>query len=184
MKTPNADLVSSQGASKEKKQLVVLGVLLAVLAVVLGAQFSAAEDGVAEAQPALAEAVTGLEGSVDRINEGRDLLTEVPDNQALSDTTQDQGVTKSPFQSFWNTAQPIETTVEEIPAPSITLNGTITSGRRPVAIIDGQTKFIGDQIAGWRLKDIGSREVKLESPTKAVVTVAMPLLQVKNRRNP
>ncbi len=184
MKTPNADLVSSQGASKEKKQLVVLGVLVAVLAVVMGAQFSSAEDGVASAQPALAEAVTGLEGSVERINEGKDMLSEVPDNQALSNASGDQGVKKSPFQSFWSSDQPIETTVEEIPAPSVTLNGTITSGRKPVAIIDGQTRFIGDQISGWRLKDIGSREVKLESPTKAVVTVAMPLLQLKNRRNP
>jgi len=47
---------------------------------------------------------------------------------------------------------------------------------RPMAVIDGQLHFVGDSIGGWTLTDVQSRSVMLRSPTKALVTIDMPLL--------
>lgn len=183
MKTPDPQRVSAGRGSKNKNQLIMLGGLVAVLAVVLSSQFSGEEETASAATPALDTAVGGIQDSASRITEAQGLVA-VPDNAALGSAASDTGVKKSPFESFWSVDAPIETTIEEIPAPSITLNGTMTSGRNPVAVIDGKTRYVNDIVQGWRLVSIGSREVGLESPTKSVISVAMPLLKVTNRRNP
>ena len=169
-----------QGASKQKKQLMVLGLLSVVLALVLGSQFAGGE-GDADVPVAAAETVSVTPG-VEVAGSSSSAPVSVPDNRALTSGGSSAEVKRSPFESFWSSSTPIETTVEDIPAPSVTLNGTMTSGKTPVAVIDGKTRFLGDFVQGWRLVSIGSREIGLESPTKAVVSVQMPLLNVSSRR--
>jgi hypothetical protein len=183
MKTPNAERVSAGRGAKDKKQLIVLGGLVAVLAVALSSQFSSEEETVSAATPPLDTAVGGIQDSANRITEAENMMA-VPDNVALSSSPSEASVRSSPFESFWSVDAPIDTTIEQIPAPSITLNGTMTSARKPLAVIDGETRYIDDMVQGWRLVSIGSREVELESPTKTKMTVEMPLLKLTNRRKP
>ncbi len=182
MKTPNTNMAAARGASKNKMQLIVLGSLTAVLVAVLASQFSGGEDAVAATEPALEVATGGLAASADRIGEAV-ALSAAPDNEALSEQGDADSVSRSPFESFWSTAAPVDTTIDEIPAPSIIVNGTMTSGQKPVAVIDGETHFLGDIVQGWKLVSIDTRAVGLESPTRSRISVEMPLLQVKNRRN-
>jgi len=190
MKQPKVPMTPAQkGASKQKKQLLVLGLLSLVLLAVVGSQFSGDDDGsggsaeptaAALENPVVADAAGAQGASVTS-------PLSVPDNVALSAPGADVTVERNPFESFWNSSAPIETTVQEIPAPSVTLNGTMVSsveGGKSVAVIDGKTRLLGDLIQGWRLVSIGSREIGLESPTKSVVSVQMPLLNVAPRRVP
>ena len=177
---------AKRGASKQKKQLAVLGVLGLVLVAVVVSQVSD-PSGDSAADTPVAEALTGAEGAPVADASGSSSSPQsVPDNEALSATGDGESVKRNPFQSFWNSDASIDATVQEIPAPSVTLNGTMTmtSGLKPVAVIDGQTRLLGDLIQGWKLVSIGSREIRLESPTKAVVSVQMPLLNVAPRRVP
>jgi hypothetical protein len=181
MKQPKVKAKASQGMSKDKKQLVVLGALAAVLVLVLGSQFSGSDDeGVVDDPTATAMvADTGAPVAVD----GGSSLDLVPDNAALS-AAGSGGLERNPFKSFFSEAAPIDTSVQEIPPPSVILNGTLTSGKTPVAVIDGKTLFEGDLIQGWRVVRIGTREVGLESPNRDRVSISMPLLQVGRPRSP
>jgi len=184
MRTPQAEKTAVNKPSKEKKQLMMLGVLGVVLVIVLSVQFSGAEGEEAQAgtQPEgeVAAAAGGLVAA-----QPAGLESSIPDNPVLASTSADQGIKSNPFESFWNTEAPAEsTTIDELPPPSVTLNGTLTSGRKPVAVIDGQTRYLGDMISGWRLVGIGSRRVNLESPTKSLVTIEMPLLRAATKRRP
>ena len=184
MRTPQAEPTVVSKPSKEKKQLMVLGVLGIVLVVVLSAQFSGAEGEDAQAAgPADASAGAPSEPAAET---PASLTSSVPDNAVLASAAADPGIKSSPFESFWNTGVPAETAtpIEELPPPSVTLNGTLTSARRPVAVVDGQTRYIGDMISGWRLVNIGSRRINLESPTKSLVTIEMPLLRSASKRRP
>jgi hypothetical protein len=182
---------AKRGASKQKKQLAVLGVLGLVLVAVVVTQVSD-PGGDSAADTPVAEALTGAEGApvADASGSSSSPLS-VPDNEALSAAGDGESVKRNPFQSFWNSDASIEATVQEIPAPSVTLNGTMISDKndknkdgKSVAIIDGQIRLLGDLIQGWKLVSIGSREIGLESPTKAVVSVQMPLLKLATRRVP
>lgn len=184
MRTPQADKTVATKPSKEKKQLMMLGVLGVVLVVVLSSQFSGAEGEDANASAAAATP-TAAEAAATLAAAPAGLESSVPDNAVLASADGDAGIKSNPFESFWNTAAPVETTtIDELPPPSVTLNGTLTSGRKPVAVIDGQTRYLGDMISGWRLVGIGSRRVNLESPTKSLVTIEMPLLRAATKRRP
>ena len=186
MRQPQAESTAGENAakkpSKDKKQLVILGVLSVVLVVVLSSQFSG-DDGDA-AQAASADSAAAATGAAPVGDLSEIVETDVPDNEVLSRGDGEDGIKRSPFESFWNSAAPVEKTIEELPPPSITVNGTMTSGRRPIAVIDGQTRYLGDMISGWRLVGIDSRRVSLESPTKSVVHVEMPLLRLPTVRRP
>jgi hypothetical protein len=184
MKTPSAERVSiGSKSSKSKRQAFLLGGLLVVLVVVLVIQFSEADDAMAATAPSFAKASEGLQQSTMRVDDAESMVT-APDNMVLSEESTDNSVMNSPFVNFWNVNEPSAVPVEDIPAPSITLNGTLTSGRRPVAVIDGQTRFINDMVQGWRLVSIGSREIVLESGDQKVITVEMPLLKLSSRITP
>ena len=183
MKTPSAERLPARRGAKGKRQALLLGGLVSVLGVVLIVQFSGTDDAMAATSPSFDTAVESLQESAHRISEAESMVA-VPDNAALSSESSANGVVSSPFENFWNVDAPTETSIEEIPVPSITLNCTFTSGREPVAVIDGQTRFVNDMIQGWRLVSIGSREVVLESRAKTVITVEMPLLKLTNRSSP
>ena len=184
MKTPSAARTSpGSKSSKDKRQAFLLAGLLVVLVVVLVVQFSGGEAAMAATAPSFVTAEQGLEQSPMPVD-GAEGMVAVPDNEVLSAESTDNSVMNSPFANFWNVDEPGVVHADDIPVPSVMLNGTLTSGRRPVAVIDGQTRFIDDMVQGWRLVSIGSREVVLESADQRVVTVEMPLLKLSTRINP
>jgi hypothetical protein len=187
MKEPSlASARNRKGMTKQKKQLVVLGALCLVLVAVLAVPSGNSEEEIPEepeagapenpAAPAAAEAPATTAPAP------------APANEALSadevEGSDDEGLMRSPFESFWAMTKPVETKVDDLPPPAVTLNGTLTSGRTPAAVIDGQTRFVGDVIQGWTLEAIGSREVTFISPGKNRATIRMPLLQLGGRRPP
>ena len=184
MKTPSAERTSSGSQnSKSKRQAFLLGGLLVVLVIVLVVQFSEAEDAMASTAPSFVTAKQGLEQSLMPVDDAESMVA-VPVNEALSAESAENSVMNSPFENFWNVDEPGVAPTDDIPVPSVMLNGTLTSGRKPVAVIDGQTRFINDMVQGWRLVSIGSREVVLESVDQRVMTVEMPLLKLSTRINP
>jgi hypothetical protein len=177
-------------ANKQKKQLMFLGGLAAVLGVVLFIQFGgsspsggpvaqameqpAADGSAAAAAPAAQPGSPAGASSVP-------LLSEAPiDNPVLIKGVEGLGFTRSPFTNFWNVSGKTGTATKggtpDMAAPAVTLTATMPSTVRPMAVIDGQLHFVGDSIGGWTLTDVQSRSVMLRSPTKALVTIDMPLL--------
>jgi hypothetical protein len=183
-----------QGRS-QKTQLLVLGSLLAVLGVVVAVQFGGGDPSAgpvasaasappdasapqpsaapaapsAPAAPAVAAAATSVPSAA----------SAVADNPVLSQPLEDAGLPKSPFASFWNVAKEGASAGSVVPAiapPSITLNATMPSDTRALAVIDGEMHFVGDLIQGWELAEIGSRRVVLRSADRSSVTFEMPLL--------
>ena len=64
----------------------------------------------------------------------------------------------------------------DIAPPVVTLNATLPSDTRALAVIDGELYFVGDMVQGWELSDVQPRRIMLRSPSKATVTIDMPLL--------
>lgn len=163
------------GMSKDKKQLIVLGALGVVLAGVLSSQFGG-EDG-ASAAAGTVESPAVVQAQTTAPSAAPEVAGETADeNPAL--TSDGIGVRKNPFASFW-AAEETSAPVQEaplVPPPSITVNGTLTSGKTPIAILNGQVRRIGEQISGWTLVAIDARSVQLRSPTGSVMTANMPLL--------
>jgi len=173
--------------SAQKMQLAVLGSLLAVLGVVLAVQFggsdpsaepvaSAASASATEgqAQPAAAPAAPVADAATAPAP-----LLAAADNPVLSQPVQGEGLAKSPFSSFWNVARDGATAsaaASEIAPPSITVNATMPSSTRALAVIDGELHFVGDLIQGWELTEIGARRVVLRSAGKTSMSFEMPLL--------
>ncbi len=73
-------------------------------------------------------------------------------------------------------AQSAGGTAQQIAPPSVTLNATMPSAVRALAVIDGELHFVGDTIQGWELADVQPRSIVLRSPAHATVTIEMPLL--------
>lgn len=192
MKEP-APSEARKGLTKEKKQLVLLGVLSAALLAVLAVPFGAAEPEPEPEPPPAAEAEPDPAGQPQPETAAADpapapapapAATPRDPVRASAEPAEEEGLVRSPFESIWALTKPVETKIDDLPAPVVTLNGTLTSGRTPAAVIDGQTRFIGDMIQGWVLESIGSREVTLRSPGKNRVTIRMPILQLKDKRPP
>ena len=179
MRTPN--IPEQGGLPKEKKQLLILGVLAVVLGLVMVTQLGQDGSGMDIAElvedPVAAAATSsqaGQRGS--SAGRGNEVLS-ASGSGALND-----GV----FESFWSLAAPVEAKVEESPPPPITVNATLLGGHHmgAMAVIDGTLRHIGDTIGGWLLDDVRGREVTLRSPSHRLVTVAMPLLDLGIPRAP
>jgi hypothetical protein len=103
----------------------------------------------------------------------------VADNPVLSRPVEGVGLSRSPFASFWNVAKEGTAAGSAVPAiapPSITLNATMPSDTRALAVIDGELHFVGDLIQGWELAEIGARRIVLRAADASSLTFEMPLL--------
>lgn len=188
MKTTNGK--SAKNASKsngEKTKLIVLGLLTAVLGIVLFVQFGGSSD---EAVPAAATAAADTSGDdvalaasaprtsgASAVETAEATVAEV--NDRLSQPVDpDEGIERNPFANFWTKpeAAAVER-VEEVKAPTVTLNATLVGGPdQPVAVIDGQLRFVGDLVGGWRLTEVASRSITLQAPTEESIEVSMPVI--------
>lgn len=173
---------AQQGASKQKKQLMVLGFLAVTLGVVLTIQFGGDGDGEAMASTnAAAGSGASVLSGISQAQAAQPASVTPgelsPDNAVL--VAAGESVRANPFASFWSTDEPeeiVEEAVVVLPPPNVTLSATMTSGRSPVAYVDGQIRRLGDVIGGWTLFDIGPRQIRLRSPDGNETTIAMPLL--------
>lgn len=177
----------------QKMQVIILGGLLAVLGVVIAVQFGGgdpasapvasalgAPPGAGAAPPSAAPAASSAPatGGATAVP-APSSPTAVADNPVLSQPLAEEGLSRSPFTSFWNVAREGAAAGSVVPAiapPSITLNATMPSDSRALAVIDGEMHFVGDVIQGWELAEIGARRIVLRSPDRASVTFEMPLL--------
>jgi hypothetical protein len=177
----------------QKTQVLVLGGLLAVLGVVIAVQFgggdpasgpvasaTSAPPDVGAAQPSVAPAAPSAPATpATSAAPAPSSPSAVADNPVLSEPLEDEGLSRSPFTSFWNVAREGAVAGAVVPAiapPSITLNATMPSDTRALAVIDGELHFVGDLIQGWELAEIGTRRIVLRSPDRSSVTFEMPLL--------
>ena len=84
----------------------------------------------------------------------------------------------NPFTSFWNRESSGGTSAPPtFPTPSVVLGITIPGGDRPLAVIDGELRFVGDVVQGWRLEEVHARSVVLRSPAQEQHVVEMPVFQ-------
>ena len=193
MKPKDKNSAQAAASSKQKKQVLVLGGLMAVLAVVLFIQFGgkspdaapaamALEQPGAAAAPATPDAGAPAPAPADpNAVAGAPAAPVVPtpapvDNPVLSHPVEGDGLVHSPFSNFWNVAQTGGGATPVAAAPTVTLNATMPSSTRPLAIIDGELHFVGDSIGGWELADVQARSIVLRSPANATITIEMPLL--------
>lgn len=177
-----------EGAGKQQKQLLVLGGLVAVLGVVLAVQFGGSDPSAEAAalsapDPAAAGAPAPAPAApvVAEAGAAAPAPPPVADNPVLSQAAPEEGLLRSPFANFWNAAQEGEqavagTALPDIAPPAVTLNATMPSATRALAVIDGEMHAVGDSIQGWELAEIQPRRIVLRSPAKAVIEISMPLL--------
>ncbi|GJM22552.1 MAG: hypothetical protein DHS20C15_24670 [Planctomycetota bacterium] len=175
-RVPKATPAQLAKAGKERKQLFVLGGLALAFVAVLVIQFGGSSgkgQSTPDDEPLAAASTPGASAPAPTLSG-----TQVEDNSALSESSEAEAVSRSPFAAFWKSGDTPEDEVStdepELPPPAIRLDGTLTSGDNPKAFIDGQLRSLGDIVGGWTLVGVASREVTLRSPTKRVVTVTMP----------
>ena len=163
----------TQGWSKQKKQFVALGALTLMLVVVVVFQFrdketdyqvaALAEDAVAAPVEAQAEAAPAEPAPV------------AQDNAVLSQAPAEPELARNPFTSFWQREATDGNVASSYPRPTVALGITIPGGERPVAVIDGELRFVGDLVQGWTLESVQARSVVLRSPAQEQLVVEMPL---------
>lgn len=162
---------------RQKKQLVILGVLFVLLVGVVALQFgqdaAAATERTGDDNLPVASA---KDSNDDETAKPLDLSA----NLALSEQgARGKALNGAAFESFWNLDNPFESTLEGAPPSNIRLSATLVGrkGVPDIAIINGSLSHVGDTIDGWSVLSISSREVLLRSAAQSVVSVAMPLLQ-------
>jgi hypothetical protein len=169
-------------AAKQKQQIIALGGLSAVFAAVLAIQF-----GGGEAPPPAAAMTAPAPGPSGEVAESSGASADeappavpVPvakDNPVLAEPVADASIKRSPFSNFWSvTPTTTRTTAPSLSAPTITLNATMPSESRGLAVIDGALLFVGDTVQGWSLASVGPRSVTLQAPAGETVVIDMPLL--------
>jgi hypothetical protein len=181
-------------AGKQKKQALALGGLVAVLAIVLFVQFGGDSPEGEVAAQALEQPATDASGApvaapdagaAAPVAAAPSASGEAPADNPVLIKPVEGGLVRSPFTNFWNATARAGTAKQaqpEMAAPNVTLTATMPSAVRPLAIVDGQLRYVGDVIGGWTLVDIQARSISLRSPTKSVMTVEMPLLSGAARR--
>ncbi len=178
------DKNSRRDAGKQKKQLLMLGGLVVVLGAVVAVQFGGSEPGLEvaalaqEPAPDVAAAPAAPDAAPAAAASSPAPATSVADNPVLSQPVPGDSLPRSPFSNFWNVASTGTTSgpLPEIAPPSVTLNATLPSETRALAVVDGELFFVGDTIQGWELADVQERRIVLRSPSQAMVTIEMPLL--------
>ena len=181
----NAEAPNKPEASKQKKQLIILGSLVGVLGMVLAVQFGGSEPeppvaaataspvAGAESQPVAA----GGAAPVAAAPAAPEPVATAEDNAVLSQPVEG-AFSRSPFANFWSnaTASAPSSSQADVPAPVMTLSATMPADSHGLAVIDGQLHFLGDSIQGWQLTEIRPRAVVLRSPADATIVVEMPVL--------
>jgi hypothetical protein len=174
-------------AGKQKKQLLMLGGLVAVLGVVVAVQFGGSEPtpevaALAQDPAAIAAASSAPEAGAAAASSPQPAAptSNVSDNPVLSQPVEAESLPRSPFANFWNVAasggSAVAGPLPDIAPPVVTLNATLPSDTRALAVIDGELYFVGDMVQGWELSDVQPRRIMLRSPSQAMVTIDMPLL--------
>jgi len=164
----------TQGWSKQKQQFVALGALTLLLAVVIGLQFRESETEYQVA--ALSEDAVAVTDAPAVEESAAPAEPEAQDNPVLSQAPAEPELGGNPFSSFWNRETKEDAAPTTFPAPSVVLGITIPGGDRPVAVIDGELRFVGDVVQGWKLEEVHARSVVLRSPAQEQLVVEMPLL--------
>jgi hypothetical protein len=171
------DAAKKPGLGKQGKQFAALGLLSAVLVAVLVVQMNAdAEEYqvaalsegavVADAEPAPDEGAAAPE-------------PEAQDNPVLSQSSAELELQQNPFTNFWSRGGGDTTSEAPMPPPSVVLGLTIPGGDRPLAVIDGVLRFVGDDVQGWLLESVRARAIVLTSPAGEQLVVEMPLYQTE-----
>ena len=181
----NADGAHKPEASKQKKQLVILGGLVGVLGMVLAVQFGGSEPAppvaAATENPVVGSASqpapAGVPAATAAAPAAPAPVEAVDDNEVLSEPATG-AFSRSPFANFWSNASASAPSASQadVPAPVMTLSATMPADSQGLAVIDGQLHFLGDSIQGWQLTEIRPRAVVLRSPTDATIVVEMPVL--------
>ena len=198
MKAKEKNAKSDPG--KQKKQLMILGGLVVVLGIVMAIQFGGSHpdadaaalappsDPASVAQqlagdPAAAAAAAGMAPPAAPAPSAPSAPTgPVTDNPVLSSPVEGEGLLRSPFAGFWNGAVPaggsgaVSGLASDIAPPSFVLNATMPSAQNPLAVIDGEVHGVGDIIQGWQLTEVQARRILLTSPSRAMVSLDMPLM--------
>lgn len=190
MKPKDKNAAQAAGASKQKKQLMVLGGLVAVLAVVMLIQFGGKSPDSAQPAQALEHPADAASAAVAEATASANTPAAAPaaapavptpppvDNAVLNHPAEGDGLVRSPFSNFWSVARSGGGggAANTVAPPPVTLNATMPSSSRALAVIDGELHCVGDSIQGWELAEVGARSIVLRSPTHATVTIEMPLL--------
>ena len=171
MKTKEAG--QGKGWSKQKKQFVALGVLSVVLAGVMVMQFRGGETDFQVAALSQDAVQAAAEPQPDEVEAPAAPVAK--DNPVLSQTPAELELTRNPFTSFWSRETSEGTTEPLAPRPSVVHGMTIPGGSRPVAVIDGELRFVGDLVQGWTLQAVHPRSIVLRSPAGEQFVVEMPL---------
>ncbi|MHC5209511.1 MAG: hypothetical protein ACYTG2_02190 [Planctomycetota bacterium] len=164
----------SGGPSKQKVQLTVLGGLSLLLVVVVVMQTGGSETEY-EVAALAADAMIAPEAEVESDVVVAEEETRALDNPVLSQPPPEGGLTRNPFENFWNRDETGPEAVQRLPPPQIALGMTLPGTMRPLAVIDGQMRFVGEIIQGWTLAEIRPRAVVLQSPAEERLVVEMPL---------
>lgn len=181
------DKNSKPDAGKQKKQVLMLGGLVVVLGAVVAIQFGGSEptyEVAALAQEPAAETAAPAAADAGPTAAASPAVPSPPsnvaDNPVLSQPVESGSLPRSPFSNFWNVASTGSASnngpLPEIAPPSVTLNATMPSEVRALAVIDGEMHFLGDSIQGWELTEVQARRIVLRSPSQAQITIEMPLL--------
>ncbi len=177
-----------KAGKKQRRQLIVLGSLTAVLGLVISSQFSSDETPiVAQPKSGVAQAMTedATESSgvdlVPVVIEANPVLSRPlaefgADDDSEGGTEDGAELESDPFSAFWSTPTEVQEIDVKLQPPSINLSATLASQRLPVAVIDGRMHFVGDSIQGWNLEEIRERTIVLRSPSQDIHTVEMPVL--------
>lgn len=181
MNPPARKPVAPPSPAKQKRQLVLLSALSVVFVGILYVQFTGSEEVYELA--ALTDVSLTAEFSSPEVasSDAPVPAATAPgalDNPVLYVPFAQDTLPRNPFQNFW--AAPGENRVigSELPPPAVTLQLTMPSSARPVAVIDGVVHFIGDAVEGWTIAEIRERSVLLRSDSNATVVLGMPTLPV------
>ncbi|MEM9296483.1 MAG: hypothetical protein AAGA57_11830 [Planctomycetota bacterium] len=82
-----------------------------------------------------------------------------------------------PFQppAGWDIAKKAQEARDEVAPPAFTIDGVITGGAKPMAVIDGDLHRLGDTHEGWRLVDIRADRVVVQRAGARVALPAAPM---------
>jgi hypothetical protein len=175
-KAPGSGAESGKGGmgSKQKNQLIVLIVLSLLLAGVVVHQFSGSETEY-EVAALAADAMTApLEPEQPAVAVVED-EPRAEENPVLSQPPPEEGLERNPFANFWNRDDLGEDAAERLPPPQIAVGLTLPASTRPLAVIDGSMRFVGETIQGWTLAEVRPRAVVLQSPSEERLVVEMPV---------
>jgi hypothetical protein len=161
------------GASgKQKTQLIVLVVLSLLLVGVVAMQLRGSSTEYEVAALAVgamlapeAEAAPELAAAEEQ--------PRARDNPVLSAPPADEGLERNPFANFWNNQVAGKDAAQNVPPPQVALGMTMPGSTRPLAIIDGRMRFVGEAIQGWTLAEVRPRAVVLQSPAEERLVVEM-----------